>query len=520
MLINIFTDLSTPLHNNNDINIIKQLIRTPPHDMKLYDYKHTSIRDADLSIYFDYINTISIYKTGKHILITDNTENINIKHYVSKLDFIYCKTNSAMDFFADFTYCKKICYMGWTMMDKLNNNTFIPKQNISYYTFATIDNIDLLLKLINDWTIADKLNVYCKLPKDNELVLELITSSKINLYFDTIPTESIFIQLSKEKFSYELLEEASTGSILVTQNMELLNGQNQYIWNTYIDLLNIIQIGIDDIENRSNNSRQIFINNQYNFLENFTKYMTKLFESILNKIETKPIDTNILDKSPLVSIITPTYNRSNLFKIALFVWNSLTYKNIEWIIVDDGDEQLDLPNDSRIIYIKLNGRLNVGLKRNIAVENSNGDYIFCMDDDDFYPANVIENRLLSIGNYDCTYASTIACYNIYKNVSFINSPFIFDLPQKRVSEATLFFKRGFWLERGFPNRKHLGEGEEFIEGRYNRCKELDWVGIIISLLHTNNISGKSDTTNTSNGNHWINDTWGFTPEFLKLLENI
>jgi hypothetical protein len=520
MLINLFTDLSIDLKLNNDINILRLLIRTPPHDIKIYDYKHTTIRDADLSIYLDYINTISIHKKGKHVMITDNTSKENILYYLSKLDYIYCKTHSAEDYFADITHCKKIRYMGWTMMDKLNNKEFISKKTLSYYTFAKIDNIDLLFKLIQDWPIDEKLNVYCSIPKDNELILDLVICNKINLYFDKLPNESVFIQLTKERFGYELLEEASTGSVLITQNIELVNYNDQYIWNNYYDLLNIIQKGVDDIENRSNKSRKIFIDNQYDFLQNFTKNMTKLFQSIIDKSEPIVLENNNLEKKPLVSIITPTYNRSNLFKVALFVWNSLTYQNREWIIVDDGDEPLNLPEDSRIIYLKLDKQLNIGLKRNIAIENSNGDYILCMDDDDFYPANIIEHRLLTLGNVDCSYCSTIACYNIYKNISFINSPSIYDRPDKRVSEATLFFKRGFWLERGFPIEKHLGEGEEFIEGRYDRCKELDWSGIIISLIHTNNISGKIHSVNGSNGNHWKNFNWGFTEDFLKLLETL
>ena len=143
-----------------------------------------------------------------------------------------------------------------------------------------------------------------------------------------------------------------------------------------------------------------------------------------------------------------------------------------------------------------------------------------MDDDDFYPANIIENRLSTLGNYDCSYSSAIACYNIVKCISFINTPPLYDPPHKRVSEATLFFKRGFWLERGFPTQKTLGEGEEFIEGRYQKCKELDWLGSIISLIHTDNISRKTDSISEPNGNHWKNETWGFSEAFIKLLEKI
>ena len=520
MIINIITNLSININQNNDINIIRLLIRCPPHDIKLYDYKHTSIRNADLTIYLDYINSVSIYKPGKHVLITDNTTKDYIKYYVHKLDVVYCKTEAALDYYTSLPGIRKIHYLGWSMTDKLNNEEFKPKTELSYYTYATEKNINQLLQLVEDWPLENTtLNVYSKLKKDNDHVLDLITLPNINFYMDRQPIESIFIQLNSEDFGYELLEEASTGSILITNNTELVRNSNgQFIWKDYENLLKILRLGVKDVEKSSRFSRQIFLDNQYTFLETFTRLMTKLFKSIIEK---EPITIQpVIENKPLVSIITPTYNRSRFFKIALFVWSSLTYENREWIIVDDGDERLELPEDSRIKYIKLGERHTIGKKRNIAVENSSGDYIFCMDDDDFYPANVIERRLSTIGASECSYASTIACYNLFKRISFINSPNIYDLPHKRVSEATLFFKRSFWQQRGFGTDSKLGEGERFIEGRYDKCKELDWVGIIVSIIHTDNISSKTHPVDEPNGNHFINNEFGMTEDFVKLLERI
>ena len=518
MIINLFVNLTNKnIKDINDITIIRLLIRCPPHDMKVYDFKHTSIRDADLSIYFDYINSISIHKPGKHILITDNTQNRNILYYISKIDAVYCKTQATMEYFSDFCSVSKLRFLGWTMTDKLNNGYFIPKSVVSYYTFATNTNIELILQLAKDWPLEQKLNVYSKLnSSDNELVLDLISIPNIEFFVERAPTESIFIQLTEELFGYELLEESSTGSVLITKNMELSN--DQYVWNSYDELLSILR-GEMVVEKKSLQSRQIFLDNQQNFLETFTKLFTKLFENISEHLENPKITTHC-EANPLVSIITPTYNRSRLFNVALFVWNNLTYKNKEWIIVDDGDELLEIPQADNIKYIKLDSRLSIGEKRNVAIKNSSGEFIMCMDDDDFYPSNVIEHRLATIVGSECTYASTIACYNWMKGVSFINSPNIYDHPHMRVSEATLFFKRSFWLNRGFPSEPKLGEGEGFIDGRYDQCHEVDWVGIIISLIHTDNVSRKIQPLQSPNGNHFINNTWGMSQDFIKLLETI
>jgi hypothetical protein len=519
MIINLFTSLTNKKINEiNDITIINLLIRCPPHDMKVYDFKHTSIRDADLSIYFDYINSVSIHKSGKHILITDNTKNQNIECFISNIDTIYCKTQCSMEYFSDFCSVSKLRFLGWTMTDKLNNGYFIPKSSITYYTFATNTNIELILKLAKDWPLEQKLSVYSKLNAiDNELLLDLIYIPNIDFFVDRTPTESIFIQLTEETFGYELLEEASTGSVLITKNTELSKGQ--FVWNSYDDLLSILRSEII-IEKKSQQSRDLFLDNQRTFLETFTKLFTKLFENIISNPLGNQKISPIYEIEPLVSIITPTYNRSRLFKIALFVWNSLTYKNKEWIIVDDGDEPLKIPQLDNIKHIKLEKRLSIGEKRNIAIKNSSGEFIMCMDDDDFYPPNVIEHRLATLFNSHCSYSSSIACYNWITSNSFINSPNIKDPPHKRVSEATLFFKRSFWMDRGFPTEPKLGEGEGFIEGRYHQCRELDWVGIIISLIHSDNVSHKTQPLQLTNGNHFINNTWGMSENFIKLLETI
>lgn len=523
MIINLFADLTAHKHINEiiDITIMRLLVRCPPHDIKTYDFKHTCIRNSDLSIYFDYVNSVAIHKPGKHVLITGNTQFTNIGCYLSKLDTIFCKTHAQMENLSEMCSVSKLRFLGWTMTDKLNNGAFHPKKDASFYTFATHKNIDGLIQLAENWPISQKLHIYSHLgPTDNEAVLDLITLPNVQFYMDRSPMESVFIQLNEEEFGYELLEEASTGSVLITQNKELSNGQ--FVWNSIDNLIKIIKnMGTADIEKLSTQSREIFLQNQYEFLETFTKLFTKLFESIINGKESSPPSVaEPQNLPPLVSIITPTFNRSRFFKLAVYNWTNFSYPNREWIIVDDGFEPLELPDDPRIKHIKLAERHSIGSKRNIGVENCSGEFIMCVDDDDFYPQNVIEHRLQSLAHFDCSFCSTIACYNIYEGISFLNSPHTYDKPQKRVSEATLFFRRAFWDQRGFPVDCETGEGEAFIEGRYDRCCELDWQGIIVALIHGKNMTDKKQPVSIPNGNHFMNADWGMTAEFVKLLENV
>ncbi|MDM5426656.1 glycosyltransferase [Bacillus mycoides] len=98
-------------------------------------------------------------------------------------------------------------------------------------------------------------------------------------------------------------------------------------------------------------------------------------------------------KSPLVSILIPTYNRPHYFKIALESALAQTYPNIEIIIGDDStndeteiliNEQY-LPNYKNITYIRNTTTLGQFHNDLMLLEKSNGEYInFLMDDDVFY----------------------------------------------------------------------------------------------------------------------------------------
>ncbi|MDA1738558.1 glycosyltransferase family 2 protein [Bacillus cereus] len=105
---------------------------------------------------------------------------------------------------------------------------------------------------------------------------------------------------------------------------------------------------------------------------------------------------------PLVSILIPTYNRPYYFKIALESALAQTYPNIEIIVGDDStNDETEilmqthyLPNHKHITYIR--NATNLGQFHNalMLVEQSHGEYInFLMDDDIFY-SNKIEKMMV------------------------------------------------------------------------------------------------------------------------------
>lgn len=97
---------------------------------------------------------------------------------------------------------------------------------------------------------------------------------------------------------------------------------------------------------------------------------------------------------PLVTVIIPTYNRVKLLPRAINSVLNQTYSNIEIIIVDDNkalsEEKMETKklvdkykkNISNIKYIDLEDNIGGALARNRGIENSNGEFICFLDDDD------------------------------------------------------------------------------------------------------------------------------------------
>lgn len=102
----------------------------------------------------------------------------------------------------------------------------------------------------------------------------------------------------------------------------------------------------------------------------------------------------------LVSVIVPTYGRSELLPRAIESIRNQTYKNIEIIVVDDNVEK-DLSSKTKeivcrypgVIYKKNNMNLGGALSRNEGINISTGDYISFLDDDDYYLENKISDQI-------------------------------------------------------------------------------------------------------------------------------
>lgn len=117
-------------------------------------------------------------------------------------------------------------------------------------------------------------------------------------------------------------------------------------------------------------------------------------------------------QNDLVSVIIPTYKRSENLSSAIDSVIEQTYDNIEILVVDDNDPTTEYRSvtealvsqlakrDQRIKYIKHPKNLNGAAARNTGMLEAKGDYICLLDDDDVYLPNKIEDCLKELQKSD------------------------------------------------------------------------------------------------------------------------
>ena len=237
---------------------------------------------------------------------------------------------------------------------------------------------------------------------------------------------------------------------------------------------------------------------QTEFEELFKVEMKKIME----KSKTIKFNKTILedDNLPNITIITPTYNRFKMFRLPIFIYNTMDYpKNkMEWIIIDDSEEdekKLEnlIPdrehmqnNNMDINYIKLDKKITIGAKRNMGCELAKHDIILFMDDDDYYYNTSFKKRVNALINSEksCVGTSTFGCFEINRYISLLNV-YPIDMPASRKpSIASLCFYKKYWNNNRFIDI-NKNEANNFIDIE-DYC-DISWEDNFISLVHSGNV---------------------------------
>ncbi|MCM1989258.1 glycosyltransferase [Oceanirhabdus seepicola] len=220
-------------------------------------------------------------------------------------------------------------------------------------------------------------------------------------------------------------------SVLESQNMSVMQGMSkgikplihnfvgakgiypeEYIWNT-------IEEAVKMISNNNYSSKEYmeFVQKEYTCDAQINKLLD-MVKDLNNSILKEKIE------EPLVSVIMTVYNREIFLKEAIESVLNQTYKNIEFIIVNDGstDESENIIKsfkDKRIRYFYKQNSGQLDTLR-YGLERSNGEYITRVDSDDKINENTISIYVNEMNKNDNIKFAYCDFYAIDKNSEIIN----------------------------------------------------------------------------------------------------
>ena len=519
---------------------------------------HPECLPADINFFVEVVNPSLLIYAGRNIWIPNPEWTYRTwEPYVKMMDEIWVKTRSAIQPFE--SAGGNVKYIGWTSIDKqfsidrkdystalvpIGKNLWRnPKPIVQAYMriratdpalYARLPKVVMVYRIplpILPESLNDKFTIYAGPdPLSDDQYNELVATCGLTLCIS-----------GAEGFGHSVNEAMSSGSpLLINPIAPFCELTDKAYWAStsksiqhptcfgpledtevasIVDALKVyVDTSVDDKCEQSKYMRQQYEDRHETFVKTMQERIGSLSVSVPYSLEDRlPKEAEL----PCVSVITLTRDRRVFLPLARYCMVAQSYpeSKIEWVIVDDGKDQIkdlvsDIPN---VNYVLVDEPMTIGAKRNLAVSRASYNIVVVMDDDDVYPNNSILSRvthLMMEPAKQCLFSTVIPCYDIHETKSFMNVPPITLPMSQRVSEATLCFTRDFWLERPFPDDQ-IGEGDAFIHGREQMCREISPQDVIVSLTHKKTTSARKAPPGESNGCHY-----GFSDELFTLVSEI
>lgn len=202
---------------------------------------------------------------------------------------------------------------------------------------------------------------------------------------------------------------------------------------------------------------------------------------------------------PFISVVTPTWNRRAFLPYLLYMFQYQDYPadRRELVILDDSAESnAELiatltryaPHPELIRYYHQSERLPIGAKRNRLNELARGEYIVCMDDDDFYRSDKLSYTIAEMRRHNALFA---ACNILPVWYSHVNRIFTTAAQSPRhVLNGTFAYHRNFLKKHRYDDRVTLGEELSFTNDYTAPVLLLDPWRSILCVSHSNNTFDK------------------------------
>lgn len=195
---------------------------------------------------------------------------------------------------------------------------------------------------------------------------------------------------------------------------------------------------------------------------------------------------------PLVSCIMPTYNRRQFVPHAIRYFLRQDYENKELIIVDDGtDAVADLiPATDNIRYLRLNEKISLGAKLNLACDHARGNIIANWDDDDWYAARRLRYQVdaLNNGNIDVCGINHLLYYDLCTHQAY---QYVYPSSERTwLLGSSLCYTRERWQQNPFVDINVGMDGLFVWSTPPERVKVLPDTTISVHMIHQHNVSPK------------------------------
>ncbi len=225
----------------------------------------------------------------------------------------------------------------------------------------------------------------------------------------------------------------------------------------------------------------------------------------------------------LVSIIIPTYRRTELLQNAIQSCIDQTYTNIEILIIDDNVSSsynlqvkniIDDFNDSRIKLFVNAKNLHGGGSRNVGIVNSKGKYIAFLDDDDVFLNNKIDKQLSFMVSRNSLCSYTKIENDKHRKIDYREGDLTLNLLKMEtfLYTPTLMFRNDVLLKlKGFDTK--LKRHQDFdLMLRFFEIYKIDFLDLALS------IQGPNDGGNTLYGKRLHEMKSYFLDKFKPIIE--
>lgn len=210
---------------------------------------------------------------------------------------------------------------------------------------------------------------------------------------------------------------------------------------------------------------------------------------------------------PLVSLITPTYNRRRFIPTLLKIVEAQTYPKdrMEWVIVDDGQDSVEdlftaastnkkLPT---IRYIRREEKMTLGEKRNLLNREAKGEILVALDDDDYYMPDRVTaavHALQSKPQVDLAGASEIYMYFSDVKEIWRFGPYA----PNHATNGTMAWRKRYADTHTYDEAVSFAEEKSFLENYRNPLIQLNPMKVMLVMSHSENTFDKSKIRDTSN----------------------